>query len=143
MISKHILSYLRYSHGLYNILIAFLFFYQGWLGFTIRRQRNGGKPASKIAAKRHYKFGPGVSIMAILGLFAGVILVLIDKKNVFEYPLHLFVGLTIAFFILISYRISKRIKGKNSPMRTPHFIVGVSILSLYLIELILGLGILF
>lgn len=142
MISRHILPYLRDTHGLYNILIALLFFYQGHLGFAIRRQRKAGKPISSRVARRHRKFGPFLVIMAILGFIAGLTLVLIDKGNVFEYPLHLFAGVTIVLLVSTSYGISKKIKGKDSPFRPPHFIIGIKILTVYLIAIFLGLGIL-
>jgi len=142
MISKQILADLRLFHGLYNFIIASLFFYQGWLGLTIRRQRKTGKPSRITTAKRHRKLGPVIAILSVMGLFTGIILILIDKGNILEYPLHLSVGVTLVLFILVSYRISKKIRGRDSPYRNPHFIVGISILSLYLLQLFLGLGVL-
>ena len=142
MISRQILADLRLSHGLYNIIIALLFFYQGWLGLTIRRQRKTGKPSRITTAKRHRKLGPVIAILSVMGLFTGIILILIDKGNILEYPLHLSVGVTLVLFILVSYSISKKIKGRDSPYRKPHLIVGISILSLYLLQLFLGLGVL-
>ena len=142
MISRQILADLRLSHGLYNIIIALLFFYQGWLGLTIRRHRKTGRPSGITTAKRHRKLGPVIAILSATGLFSGMILALIDKGNILEYPLHLSVGVTLVLFILVSYRISKKIRGRDSPYRNPHFIVGISILSLYLLQLFLGLGVL-
>ena len=142
MISKQILADLRLSHGLYNIIIALLFFYQGWLGLTIRRQRKTGKPAAVTKAKRHRKLGPVIAILSVIGLFTGMILALIDKGNILEYPPHLLVGVTLVLFILLSYSISKKIKGRDSPYRNPHFILGISILSFYFLQIFLGLGVL-
>lgn len=143
MISKQILANLRLSHGFYNIIIALLFFYQGWLGLKIRRQRKKDNPPVISTIKRHRKTGPVIVILSVIGLFSGLTLILIDKGTIFEYPPHLIVGVTLVLFIFVSYRISKKIKGRDSPFRTPHFIVGISILSLYLIQMFLGLGILF
>ena len=142
MISRQILADLRLSHGLYNIIIALLFFYQGWLGLTIRRQRKTGKPSRITTAKRHRKLGPVIAILSATGLFSGMILALIDKGNILEYPLHLLVGVTLVLCILLSYSISKKIRGRDSTYRNPHFILGISIVSLYLLQLFLGLGVL-
>jgi len=142
MISKQILANLRLLHGLYNIIIALLFFYQGWLGLAIRRQRKAGKSSGITSVKRHRKLGPVIAILSITGLFSGIILALIDKGNILEYPLHLVAGVILVLFILTSYSISKKIRGRDSPYRTPHFILGITILSLYLLQLFLGLGVL-
>ncbi len=142
MTSRQILADLRLLHGLYNTIIALLFFYQGLLGFKIRRQRKSGKPSGITTAKRHRKLGPVIAILSVTGLFSGITLVLIDKGNILEYPPHLIAGVALVLFILVSYRISKKIKGKDSPFRNPHFIVGICILSIYLIQLFLGLGVL-
>jgi len=142
MISKQILADLRLSHGLYNIIIALLFFYQGWLGLTIRRQRKTGKPSRITTAKRHRKLGPVIAILSATGLFSGMILALIDKGNILEYPLHLLVGVTLVLCILLSYSISKKIRGRDSTYRNPHFILGICILSLYFLQIFLGLGVL-
>ena len=142
MISRQILADLRLSHGLYNIIIALLFFYQGWLGLTIRRQRKTGRPSGITTAKRHRKLGPVIAILSATGLFSGMILALIDKGNILEYPLHLFVGVTLVLCILLSYSISKKIRGRDSTYRNPHFILGICILSLYFLQIFLGLGVL-
>ena len=52
-------------------------------------------------------------------------------------------GLIITFSLITTYLISKRISGAESPLRTPHFILGIGILVLYLVQVFLGLGILF
>ncbi|MCC6544498.1 MAG: DUF4079 family protein [Nitrospirae bacterium] len=142
MISRQILANLRLSHGFYNIVIASLFFYQGWLGLAIRRLRKTGEPPVVKIVKRHRKLGPVIAILSAMGLFSGITLALLDKGNILEYPVHFFVGCILVILILATYRISKKIKGRDSIYRNPHFIFGIIIVSLYLLQLFLGLGIL-
>jgi hypothetical protein len=52
-------------------------------------------------------------------------------------------GSVITFSLITTYLISKRISGVESRLRTPHFILGIGILVLYLVQVFLGLGILF
>lgn len=142
MIDKHLFSYLRYAHGLYNILVAGLFYYHGLIGLTIRRRRKSGAPLPLSAVRRHRKMGPVLVFMGVIGFLAGLTIASFDK-GVLEYPLHLSIGGVIIISLITTYVISRNIKGPVSPLRTPHFILGITILCLYLIQLFLGLGILF
>ena len=94
------------------------------------------------AVKRHRKLGPLLVLAGCLGFFAGLSLVFIDEGNVLEYPLHLLVGLAIVLCLISTYMLSLRIKGPTSPVRTLHFILGITILCLYVIQAFIGLGIL-
>jgi hypothetical protein len=52
------------------------------------------------------------------------------------------VGSCIALLIIATFIISKKIKGPESLWRTPHFMIGLFILLLYIVQIYLGLGIL-
>ena len=142
MIDKQTIAYLKLLHGAYNTVMMFLFMYQGLLGLKIRRQRvRGGQNFSIV--KRHRKLGPVLALMGVAGFIAGMIVIYIDKGHVMEYPLHFLTGMSIALSITAAFLISRNIKGADSPWRTPHLIIGIVILCLYLVQVTLGIGILF
>jgi len=142
LIDRQLLSNLRLVHAFYNTSIALLFYYHGWLGITIRRARRAKAPLPFPLIKRHRRTGPVLVILGVFGFFIGLTLVLLDTGNVLEYPPHLFTGLAVVILVLLTFVISRRIQGTDSPYRTPHFILGVTILCLYLVEAFLGLGVL-
>jgi len=82
-------------------------------------------------------------VLGVLGFFIGLTLVLLDTGKILEFPPHLFTGLVIVVLLLTIYVVSRKIKGTDSPYRTPHFILGIILLCLYLIEVFLGIGVLF
>ncbi len=143
LIDRHILSYLRLVHAFYNSSVMLLFFYHGWMGITIRRLRKAGGPLPFPVIRRHRKFGPPLVILGIIGFFIGFTLVLIDTGRVLEYPPHLFTGLAIAVLLPVIFAVTRKIKGPDSPYRNPHFMLGVLLLFLYVIEVCLGVGVLF
>jgi hypothetical protein len=130
------------AHGTFNSLVALCLLYQAWMGITIRRGRKRGEPRF-VAIKRHRKFGPFLVVMGLLGYCFGLILVWIDKGRVLVYPLHLALGSLIVIFLLGQYAVSRRIKGLESPWRTPHLAIGVTILCLYALQIAVGLAVLF
>jgi hypothetical protein len=137
------MEYLEIIHGLYNLVVVFLFFYQGWLGLKIRRERIRGGTRDFSVVKKHRQNGPVFSLLGLLGFLAGLALVYIDKGYLLTYPLHLFVGLGLVLLIGLSYLLSKRIKGPEPSIRTTHFIIGLFLLSLYVIQVFIGLDVLF
>jgi hypothetical protein len=143
MIDKEITAYLKLIHGAFNALVMLLLIYQGWAGLNIRKIRRAGRPPDFRMIKRHRKNGPFFTILGCLGFIAGIIIVYLDEGKIFEYPLHFIIGLVITFSLITTYLISKRISGAESPLRTPHFILGIGVLVLYLVQIFLGLGILF
>jgi hypothetical protein len=143
MIDKQIIAYLKPMHGAFNMLVMLLLIYQGWMGLRIRNIRRAGKPPDFKTIKRHRKNGPIFTILGCLGFIAGAIIVYLDEGEIFEYPLHFIIGLVITFSLITTYLISKRISGAESPLRTPHFILGIGILVLYIVQVFFGLGILF
>jgi Protein of unknown function (DUF4079) len=137
------IEYLKIGHGLFNAFLAVLFFYQGWLGLMIRRARRSRASIPIGAVRRHRKTGPVLAALGGLGFLVGLVLVIIDTGRVLFYPLHLFVGLTIVLLLIGTFLISRRIKRPDSPYRTPHFILGICIILLYVFQSYLGLEILF
>ncbi len=143
LINRQLISSLRLVHGSYNTIVVLLFFYHGWLGISIRRARKSKAPLPFAAIKRHRKTGPVLVIMGVLGFLIGFTLTLLDSGNVLQFPPHFLVGCTIVLCLFSTFIVSREIKGLDSPYRTPHFVLGITILCLYLIQVFLGIGVLF
>jgi hypothetical protein len=143
MIDKQIIAYLKLIHGAFNTLVLLLLISQGWDGLKIRNIRRAGNPPDFKTIKRHRKNGPLFTILGCLGFIAGAIIVYLDEGEIFEYPIHFITGSVITFLLITTYLISKRISGAESRLRTPHFILGIGVLGIYIFQIFLGLGILF
>jgi len=137
-----LIPYLKYLHGLYNGFVAMLFFYQGWFGLMIRKERITVRPPTASIIKRHRKIGPIFTLMGIAGFFTGVIIVYLHEGRIFEHSIHIIIGLAIAVMIITTFFISKKIKVRESAFRTPHFIIGILIVCLYFIQAFIGIRIL-
>jgi hypothetical protein len=142
MISSEWLNNLRIAHGSYNAIIFVCLLYQGWLGITIRRRRKAGVERVSFV-RRHRANGPVLAVLGVLGYLGGASLIWIDRGRFFVFPYHATTGMCIAVCLILTYRISREIKGPESPWRAPHFLLGILILSLYLVQALLGLDILF
>jgi hypothetical protein len=142
LIDRQLLADLRPVHGAYNAIMMLFFLHQGWLGLRIRRARKSGAPPPFPMIKRHRRRGPVLAILGGIGFLEGLTLVLLDTGKVLEYPPHLFTGLTIVVLLIATYRLSRDIKGPDSPYRTPHFFLGIAILCLYLANVMIGIGVL-
>ena len=142
MIDKEFIAYFKIAHGFFNLCMMALFCYQGWMGFLIRQARTSGAPVPIDAVRRHRKAGPVFALWGVMGFVAGIIVVLLDKGRIFEYPLHLLVGSLIAAVIGSLYAVSRRIAGSEPHYRNIHFGLGMCLLALYIIQVLLGLGIL-
>ena len=143
LIDRSIIPYLRYTHGLYNILIFLLFLYQSRLGIKIRKERMQGSTPTSSIIRRHRQFGPLLSIIGITGLISGLIIIFVHNGIFFVFRLHFMTGIAISILIIITYLSSRNIKGRDSAWRTPHFTVGIILICLYFIQTFLGIGILF
>jgi hypothetical protein len=137
---KDILEYLRAIHGIYNFSIFFLFIYQGILGIKIRRARRAEKPLPINAIKRHRRQGPVFALLGIAGYVFGAILGYLDDGLPIKYKAHFLNGTLIAILIITTYLISRKIKAGNA-LRTPHAIIGILILLLYILQILFGIGI--
>jgi hypothetical protein len=143
MFSKDFIAYFKLAHGFFNAGTAVLFFYQGWLGLAIRRARKSGAPLPLVAVRRHRRAGPVFALWGMLGYLAGILLVLLDKGRLLEYPTHFSAGTAIAVLIGLSYAASRGIRGPAEGARDRHFILGAALLGLYVVQTLLGLSILF
>jgi hypothetical protein len=142
LIDKEMLSYLKLLHGSFNAFIFLLFLCQGSLGIRIRRRRLSGGQSPAGIVRWHRKLGPKLVLLGILGFCSGAFLALLDEGELFEHALHFTTGLLIAVALVATFLISRQIRGPSSPWRTPHFVVGLTIICLYLIQILLGLSIL-
>ncbi len=142
MIPSPFIEYLKLGHGLFNTLVMLLFVNQGWLGLKIRKERKGGLPKDFTIIKKHRGRGPIFVLFGILGFLAGVTLVYMDNARILEFPAHFVTGACISLLLITTFLISRGIKGPESSLRTIHFVIGISILCLYLFQIFLGLNIL-
>ncbi len=143
LINRELLSLLRLVHGGYNLTVFLLFVYQARLGLRIRRARKNGAPLPFGAIKRHRKTGPVFAGLALFGFLFGIGLVLVDTGNVFEYPPHLALGIIVVLLVSATVILSRRIKGQDSTYRKPHFAIGVIILAVYVVDILVGIVVLF
>jgi hypothetical protein len=143
MIPKEWLGILRVVHGSYNMIVALAFISQGWLGLKIRRERKAGGARDFDIVRRHRHRGPLLVLLGILGYGAGAVLIYADKGHFFKYPLHHIIGLGIVILLTATFFITREIKGPESPWRNRHAIVSIGILCLYLVQLLIGLNVLF
>lgn len=142
MLNREILPYLKLAHGFYNTLLMFLLTYQGWLGFRIRKKRKAGERQDFKTIRRHRRGGPIFVILGCAGFFAGMTVIFLDRGRILVYPPHFINGSLIALLLVSTYLISKKIRAAELPWRIRHFILGIVILFLYLIQVSLGLDIL-
>jgi hypothetical protein len=129
-------------HGLYNVAVAALVFFQALLGLKIRRARRTGAAFPVSAVKRHRKIGPFLPWLAALGFAAGLFLILLDRRRLLAFPDHFFLGLSIVLLLFFQRRLGLRILGRDSVYRNPHFLLGLVILAVYVAQISIGLRLL-
>jgi hypothetical protein len=142
LIDRPLLFRLRLVHAGLNICVMLLFFYHARFGLAIRRARKSKAPLPFPAIKTHRKLGPLLALAGVFGYCVGLTLVLLDTGNILEYPLHFITGSLIVTLLVTTFVISRRIKGQESPARTPHAYMGIAILCLYVAEVVIGMGVL-
>lgn len=142
LIDRQLLANLQLVHGVFNTIVMLLFVNQARLGFKIRRERKAGAPQPFSVIKRHRQAGPILVVLGGLGFFVGLTLVLLDSGDVLQHPLHLFAGLAIVVLLIATYKISRDIKGADSMYRNTHFVLGIALLCLYVINILFGIGVL-
>lgn len=140
LISRELIANLKLVHGLFNLSVMLLFFYHARNGLLIRRARKANTPFPLQAVKRHRRMGPVLALLGGAGFSAGLILVTVDTGNILQYPPHLFVGVAIVVLLFFSYRVSRKIVGPDAPQRDLHYRLGLAILTLYLVNVLLGIG---
>jgi len=142
MVDKAFIAYFKLAHGFFNSSMFALFCWQAWLGYRIRQARRAGAPLPFDTVKRHRRFGPVFALWGVLGFVAGVVMVLLDKGRMLEFPLHFLAGSAIVIVIVLLYAVSRRIKGAEPVYRNIHFGLGIFLIALYVVQLLLGIGIL-
>lgn len=142
MIDKTFIAYAKLAHGFFNICMLCLFCYQGWIGLRIRKRRLAGLQAPLEAVRQHRRLGPVFALWGVLGFFAGMMVVLLDKGRLAEYPLHLAGGAGVAAVLAGLYAASRRIAAGDEAYRDIHFGLGMLLLALYVVQSFLGLAIL-
>ncbi len=142
MIDRQFIAYFKLAHGFFNLCMMGLFFYQAWSGVVIRKARLVAAPLPLTAVRRHRKGGPVFALWGVLGYLAGLIVVLLDKGRLIEYPLHFATGSALVCSIGMVYAVSRRIKGSALPARILHFRLGSVLLLLYVIQTVIGLSLL-
>ncbi len=142
LVGRQLLSVLRWAHGGYNAVVVLLFLYQARVGLSIRRARTMHAPLPFSAIKRHRRVGPVLAGAALAGFLFGITLVFLDTGNILEYPPHFATGCVIMLCLAVTVVLSRRIRGQDSPFRTPHTVLGHAILALYFIELVFGISVL-
>ena len=135
--------YLKLLHGLYNILIFFLVLYQAWRGFTIRRRRKRNIAPDFTLIRGHRKSGPVLLFLVCMGYLAGIAVALADSGRILKYPIHFITGSILVILAVSAFLISRDIKGPSFPLRNLHSVLGSMILPLYIVQILLGLEILF
>jgi hypothetical protein len=142
LVSRELIANLRLVHGGFNLTVMLLFFYHARNGWLIRRTRLTQAPRPTLAIKRHRRMGPLLAFLGAGGFAAGLTLVILASGQVFLHPLHFFVGATILLLLFLTYRLSRQIAGPDDPQRDLHFRLGIAILALYLVNVVLGVGVL-
>ena len=141
MVSSQIIAYLKLLHAAYNFTMMVLFLRQGRLGFQIRKGRLAGSPPFELI-KRHRRNGPLLAFMGVCGFLSGVIIVGLDSGELLKYYYHFLVGLALAFLIVTTFVVSKRIKGAAPYWRNIHLAIGLLIICFYVVQLFMGLNVL-
>jgi hypothetical protein len=142
LISRELISIFKLVHGTFNLSVMLLFLYHARNGLLIRRARTNKTPLPFQAIKRHRRMGPVLALLGAGGFCAGLILVLLDTGNVLQYPPHLLVGMAIVTLLFLTYRVSRKITGSAGQERDLHYRLGLAILALYLVNVVLGIGVL-
>lgn len=143
LINKYLLSELRLAHGIFNILLLVAFLEHARLGLKIRRARTSASPLPFPAIKRHRKGGPVFAVLTLAGYAFGIFLVLVRTGKLFENPEHLLFGTLLVLLAGTNVFLSARIKGQHSPYRSRHFAAGLALLFVFVVQVLLGIGILF
>jgi len=136
-------AFLAPLHGLFNAVVGVLLFVQAWRGLKIRRARRTGGAFPVSSVKRHRKNGPILPYLAATGFAAGLLLIALDHRPLISFPTHFFFGLSIVLLLWLLRRLGVRIKGPLSPIRTPHFVLGIALLVIYVVQVGLGFSLLF
>jgi hypothetical protein len=138
---EQIINVFKILHGSFNLLVMGLFIHQGLTGLRIRKGRKSGI-TSLAAIKSHRVKGPALTIMGALGFIGGAGMAFLDRGHIFESQLHFTTGAVITLAIISTYLISRQIKRGTLSLRDIHLAAGILIISLYPVQIFLGLDLL-
>lgn len=141
LLSKETIALLRYVHGGFNLLLALSVWIMLGLGLGIRRRRASGRPTLRLSST-HRGVGPVLAVLGPMGFLAGATLIVLDKGRVLEYPPHFVLGLIIALALPGMFLLSRYLLKGSSSARTAHRRLGITLAFLYLLQVLLGIGIL-
>lgn len=142
MLPRFLIPSLQAGHGLLNLSLFAAFLYQGRLGWLIRRNRQTAKPQDVRIVRRHRTLGPILTVLLPAGYLTGLFLSYLHNGVWAKYPFHLAGGSLLVVATGATWLISRNIRGAQSPWRTPHFLLGLPILIIFLIQVFLGLNVL-
>jgi hypothetical protein len=141
MVSDGVVSTLQIAHVFFNSALFFAFSFQGLLGWRIRNKRVAGVLQDFSVVKRHRALGPILASLLPLGYLAGLLTAYLHKGLWVRYPGHLAGGTVLLAVACSVVLVSRRIRGAQSPWRTPHFALGLLLLCVFLVQIFLGLNI--
>ena len=141
MVSDSVVSTLQLAHVFVNSALFFGIAYQGLLGWRIRHRRVAGVLQDFSVVKRHRALGPVLATLLPMGYLAGLITAYLHKGLWVPYTGHFAVGTVLLAVVGTTVLVSRRIRGAQSPWRTPHFALGLLLLCTFLVQIFLGLNI--
>jgi hypothetical protein len=141
MVSDRLVAALQIAHVFANSALLLAFAYQGLLGWRIRSRRVAGVLQDFSVVRRHRALGPILATLLPIGYLVGLITAYLHKGLWVRYPGHLAAGTVLLVVVGSAVLVSKKIRGPQSPWRTPHFELGLLLLCTYLIQVYLGLNI--
>jgi len=141
MVSDGVVSILQGAHVFFNSALFFALAYQGLLGWRIRKKRTAGVLQDFSMVQKHRTLGPILAVLLPVGYLAGLITVYLHKGLWVRYPGHLAGGTVVLAILCAVVLVSKRIRGAQSPWRTPHYELGLLLLGAMIVQIYLGLNI--
>lgn len=134
-----VLPYLKYVHGIFNLIVFLFFLYQGATGFRMRRKRRTeGIPAVHLI-RGHRKLGPFLVIFILFGFLGGIASVSLSWGSFFLYPIHFLNGSAISALAVLTFFVSRKIRARDNTWRNVHAFIGLVILILYALQVSFGL----
>lgn len=141
MITDGIVSTLQVTHAFFAGVLFLAFVFQGHLGWRLRKKRVAGVLQDFSLVKKHRARGPILATLVSVVYLAGLITVYLHKGLWVRHPGHLAGGTVLLVVVGSVYLASKRIRGTQSPWRTPHFALGLLLLCAFAVQIYLGLNV--
>lgn len=133
---------LQLLHAVFNGALLAAFIAQGALGWRIRRQRLAGASPDYTVVKKHRSRGPLLAVLAAAGWLAGLLTAYLHRGTLVTAPAHFAGGAVLLACCGVAVVLGRRIRGPQSPARTPHFAAGAVTLVAFVVQVLLGLNVL-